>query len=356
MPVRSAKRRLRSPLTPCSRTRWGVNLVNFQPKAAARAGLKITPSASIRDPLRPRLLLLLLAAAVLAPASAAAADPAEWARHEARLATIGWRLTSGGGRWCPEVAPQPGWILGDPRRFDKRERSAANLAYGASGEGPFIAAVAPGSPADRSGLVRGTTIAAIGGQAIPTLGDRPTVRIDAVQVMLAARDPAAPMTITDDGGRRYELGASPGCASGFRIERSGKQAAANGKLVRVTLRLASSVAADDELAAVAAHELAHNILRHPAQLAASRSTDLVRRTEIEADRLSVWLLADAGYDPRAAIRFWERHKKPLIRAATHPPRRERIAAIEAEIEAMTAARAADAAARPPLVAALVPLE
>ncbi|KTE38772.1 MULTISPECIES: M48 family metalloprotease [unclassified Sphingopyxis] len=306
--------------------------------------------------MRPHLLHFLLVAAVLAPASAAAADPAGIARQEARLATIGWRLTSGGARWCPEVTPQPGWILGDLRRFDKRQRAAAKLAYGTSGDGPFVAAMAPGSPADRAGLVRGTAIAAIDGQPVPTFGDGPTVRIDAVQVMLAAREPSAPLTVTDAGGRRYELGASAGCASGFRIERSGKQAAANGKLVRLALRLAASVVADDELAAVVAHELAHNVLRHPAQLAASRSTDLVRRTEIEADRLSVWLLADAGYDPRAAIRFWERHKKPLIRATTHPPRRERIAAIAAEIEAMTAARSADPAARPPLVAALAPLE
>lgn len=306
--------------------------------------------------MRPRQILLLLAAAILSPTSAAAADPAEMARQEARLAAIGWRLTSGGARWCAEVAPQPGWILGDPRRFDERERASARRVYGTGDKGPFVAAVAPGSPADRAGLVRGTMIAAINGQTIPTLGDGPTVRIDAVQVMLAARDPAAPLTVTDDGGRRYALAPSPGCASGFRVEDSGPQAAANGKLVRVTLRLAESVADDGELAAVVAHELAHNILRHPARLAANRSVDRVRATEIEADRLSVWLLVDAGYDPRAAIRFWERHEKPLIRAATHPPRAERIAAIEAEIMAMTRARAADPAARPPLVAAPGPLE
>lgn len=304
----------------------------------------------------PLFVVALAAVALLTGTSARAAAIDDLAQQEARLATIGWRLTSGGARWCPEAAPQPGWILGDPRRFDKRERAAEKLAYGASSDGPFVAAVAPGSPAERAGLARGATIAAIDGQPVPTLGDEPTVRIDAVQVMLAAHAPSAPLSVADDNGRQYELGASPGCASGFRIERSGKQATANGKLVRLTLRLAASVVADDELAAVVAHELAHNILRHPAQLAANRSVEMIRQNEIEADRLSVWLLADAGYDPRAAIRFWERHKKPLIRAATHPPRRERIAAIAAEIDAMTAARTADPAARPPLVAALAPLE
>lgn len=306
--------------------------------------------------MHPRLPLLLLAAMMLTPASAVAADIPGLVRQEDRLAAIAWRLTTGSAHWCPQTVPQPGWILGDQRRFDKRERPAAKLAYATGGEGPFIAAIAPGSPADHAGLARGTGIAAIDGQPIPTLGDGPTVRIDAVQVMLAAREPAVALIVTDDGGRRYALAPSPGCASGFRVERSGPQAAANGKLVRVTLRLAASVVADDELAAVVAHELAHNILRHPSELAGQRSVARVRATELDADRLSVWLLADAGYDPRAAIRFWERHEKPLIRAATHPPRRERIAAIAAQIEAMAAARAADPAAGPPLVAALAPLE
>ncbi|WP_260582134.1 M48 family metalloprotease [Sphingopyxis sp. PET50] len=174
--------------------------------------------------------------------------------------------------------------------------------------------------------------------------------------MLARLDPNATPTITDGSGRHYRLAAAPGCASSFRIERGGPQAAANGQLVRVTLRLASSIADDAEFAAVVAHELAHNILRHRERLAGGRAVGLVRATEIEADRLSVWLMADAGYDPRAAIRFWERHPKPLIRDASHPPRRERIAAIEAEIEAMGAARATDPRARPSLIAALPPLE
>ena len=37
-----------------------------------------------------------------------------------------------------------------------------------------------------------------------------------------------------------------------------------------------------------------------------RSARLFRQTEAEADRLSVWLLAGAGYDPEAAARFWRK--------------------------------------------------
>lgn len=294
-------------------------------------------------------LFLLTAAAMLAPAGAArgAASGAEVrAAQEARLATIAYRLTTGSARWCPDTAPQPGWLLSDPRRFGDRDWAKAKPAYGASADGPFIAALAPTSPAARAGLARGTVIAALNGEAVPTLSADATVRIDAIVVMLDRLDPAAALTVTDGAGTLHRLEPAPGCASSFRIENSGPQAAANGKLVRLTLRLALSIADDQEMAAVVAHELAHNILRHPDRLAAGRPVDLVRQTELAADRLSVWLMADAGYDPAAAIRFWNRHKKPLVRAASHPPRKERIAAIEAEIAAMQAARAADPAARP----------
>jgi Zn-dependent protease with chaperone function len=298
-------------------------------------------------------LLLLLAA----PPAAAAEEsrPAELARQEARVAAIAHRLTTAGARWCPETAPQPGWILSDLRRIEPGERAAAVQAYGA-GDGPFVAAVAPGSAAERAGIVRGMGVVAIDGEAVPTLGDGATVRIDAVIVMLNALDPATAWTLTDSAGHTHRIDAAPGCASAFRVELGGAQAAANGKLVRVTLDLARSVADEQELAAVLAHELAHNVLRHRDRLGSDRSAARVRRTELEADRLSVWLLADAGYDPAAAIWFWNRHKRPLVRAATHPPRSERIAAIEAEIAAMQAARAADPAAVPAWAAAPPPLE
>ena len=321
------------------------------PKTHGRPAMRL-----VSDPMR-RSPFLLLTAAMLATGGAAYGAPADdLAFQELRLATAGYRLTTGSARWCPTTQMQPGWLLSDTRRFGAREWKIAGPSYGASGNGPFAAAIAPGSPADRAGLARGATIAAIDGQPVPTLGDGSTIRIDAAIVMIAALSPATETTVTDDAGRIYRLAPSLGCASSFRIEQTGPQAAANGQLVRMTLRLARSIEDDAEFAAVVAHELAHNILRHPERLRSNRSVDRVRQTELEADRLSVWLLADAGYDPHAVIRFWQRHKKPLIRAATHPPRSERIAAIEAEIAAMATARAADPAARPPLIADPTPLE
>src|SRR3546814_2842022 len=69
---------------------------------------------------------------------------------------------------------------------------------------------------------------------------------------------------------------------------------------------------------------------------------MFKQTEIEADRLSVWLLAGAGYDPAAAARFWsrfgQRKGRPLFQASTHPSWRDRVAALEAEAATIAAAR------------------
>jgi predicted Zn-dependent protease len=128
---------------------------------------------------------------------------------------------------------------------------------------------------------------------------------------------------------------------------------------------------DDELATVIAHELAHNILRHRARLNAAniqrglaqnfgRNARLTRATEEEADRLSVWLMADAGYDPAAAARFWtnfgKRHGGGIFAAPTHPRWQDRVRSVTEEAAAMQRLRAADPLAIPPLVASPPPLE
>ena len=102
---------------------------------------------------------------------------------------------------------------------------------------------------------------------------------------------------------------------------------------------------DKTLVSLIAHELAHNVLRHRARLDAAgvdrglmkqfgRNARLFRQTEVEADRLSVWLLAGAGYDPGAAVRFWtafgQREGRPLFQAGTHPRWQDRVEALASE--------------------------
>lgn len=309
--------------------------------------------------------------------AAASADPpvyAALAAMEARVAVIGFRLTTANAAWCPVQQPQFGWVWGDPRLYDADRRAAALAAYGATDrDAPFVAAVAPASPAAAAGLRVGTAVTGMLGRAVPDGADaHPFARITAIETWLSALPPTAPLAL--DTGDTGALKISPvaGCISDFRVEANEKAGAvADGRMVLVNQGLVQFADDDDELAAAIAHELAHNILRHRARLDAAgvdrglgkqfgRSARLFKQTEVEADRLSVWLLAGAGYDPAAAARFWtrfgQRKGRPLVQAGTHPGWRDRVASLNAEAAAIAAARASGQPLHPPLIDAPPPLE
>ena len=86
-----------------------------------------------------------------------------------------------------------------------------------------------------------------------------------------------------------------------------------------------------------------SILRHRERLEAvgvsfgmlaglGRNVRYFRETELEADILSVALLANAGYAPEAAVRFWRdfgpKHTGGVLRSRSHPAWRDRVATLE----------------------------
>lgn len=329
--------------------------------------------------MRPVLLLASALLAILpatpAAASASAASPyPELAALEGRIAAIGFRLTTANAAWCPALQPQFGWIWGDARLYAPARRAEALTAYHASDvDAPYLAAVAPGSPADLAGLKVGVPVLLLNGVAVPQgEGSDPFARIAAVETLFATLPQGVAAQISGAAGHVATVTPVPGCATDFRVDaRDRPEGAADGRLVVVSGGLVQFATNDDELAAAVAHELAHNILRHRARLDAAgvdrglgkqfgRSARLFRQTEVEADRLSPWLLAGAGYDPHAAIRFWTSFGKhegqSLFQAGTHPRWRARVASVEAEVRAIDAARAAGQPLQPPLIANPPPLE
>ena len=134
-----------------------------------------------------------------------------------------------------------------------------------------------------------------------------------------------------------------------------------GKIAVYTGILDGLKLADDELAAVMGHEIAHALREHGRERASQAMAqgllinivgaaaglsgttqdlskfvlDLTfnlpnsRQDETEADRMGVELAARAGYDPRAAISLWQKMEKqggaaPVQFLSTHPANQTRI--------------------------------
>ncbi len=266
---------------------------------------------------------------------------------DARVETIGHRLAVASHDLCADRQWRPGIVLHSLAQYEGSSRDAAIHVFGLD-KGPAILAVAAGGPAESAGLAADDILLGVDGEALP----KPKGSgFAATEVILDAFERAfADGYATIDLLRRGERFTIPvpaelGCATRFQVvPKRSPDARADGVYVQLHLGLADHVEDDDELAAVIAHEFAHNILRHKARLSQSgRSSGRVRKTEIEAERMSVHLLHRAGFDPEAAIRFWtrfRRHGLNFLTSPTHPGWRRRIALFTEEIAAIRAAEAA----------------
>lgn len=316
-----------------------------------------------------RLTKLMLLLSFWFPGQAGAADIAAASSDpplvsmralDERVATVGHRLAVAGLDLCRDQVWLPGFALHDLSQYAADDRPAVGRAFGLV-FGPGVLAVAESGPAARAGLRPDDVVLRLDGAAPPTGSLPPGPSFDRMERILAVLDDALA-----DGAAQVEvrragatmtiaLRAERGCATRFQLIPSRRlNALADGRYVQVTTAIGDYVADDQELAAVLAHELAHNVLRHRARLDAAgisrgllgnfgRNARLIRETEAEADRLSIYLLDRAGYDPEAAVRFWERFGRRglnFIGSPTHGNWRTRVAMLRAEIDNVHRARAA----------------
>lgn len=277
-----------------------------------------------------------------------------------RVATIGHRLAVANLDLCAEREWLPGFAVHDLSQYGPGFRATAIRVFGLDA-GPAVLALAGGGPAERSGLEQDDIILALDGRPPPSGETAGAGSFEVVERILdeldrAFADGVAELEVRRRGeARTLQVRAEPGCPSRFQLVPGRRlNASADGRYVQLTTAIADYVADDQELAAVLAHEFAHNVLRHKRRLDAAgvdrgffgnmgRNARLIRETEVEADRLSVYLLERAGYDPQAAVRFWSRFGRRglnFLGSPTHPNWRRRIALFETEIAKIAQARAA----------------
>ena len=281
-------------------------------------------------------------AAQPAPAIDYAAEKAAIGRFQdadQRLQDVGWRLVRGNVGFCPKVVPSVGLQLQDMASYGAP--AIARKALGLTRDFA-VQTAARGSPAALAGgVTRNREIVRLerldpnawpAGKAMDW--QRLVWAHDHVEAMLAEHGGIA---IGFADGGEVRLQPVEVCASRFELMGEGDKAVADGNRVVIGIDFPAFAYPEEELfAALVAHELAHNVLGHDAWLDThGRSRRHVRRTEREADRLMPWLLANAGYDPAAAARFWDRwgrkHDAGLLMVRNHDGWDERVEFVTAEL-------------------------
>lgn len=263
----------------------------------------------------PRLVALCLMAF---GAASAGAEPSSQADLKAlgaadiRVASVGERLAMTNVHLCDHKRPRTGLVLHDLRQYSVEAQAAARFAFRFDRE-ISVEGVVPGSPAERAGIKPNSALLALDGIAIATLpaprSENSFGRMSAVldQEEREAADGILMVEVLEEGvERRRKIVAATGCSARFQLVLEGsRNALADGQYVQIDGGMLDFVRSDEELSAVLAHELAHIILDHRRRLHCIRNerkiARVTRRTivasEDEADRLSLYLMANAGYDP-----------------------------------------------------------
>ena len=270
-----------------------------------------------------------------------------------RVGAVAYRIALAGRPLCSQPHPLTGLLFHHLAEYEPADR-VTMIQRHALDRGPGILTVLAGTPAARAGMVAGDVILAANGKVftsptvIAAIANRDSRRkaMEASEFQLEEQLRAGPARLRLlRGGREVDavLDSVQGCLGRVRLARSGQtNAFANGRYVVMTTSMLDFLRSDDELAVVLGHEMSHNILRHPTLLdeqgvpkggigrAFGKNAKRVWRTEAEADRFGIRLMAAAGYDVQAAIPFWRRYLGkydffPQI-FRTHPslPAREKI--------------------------------
>jgi hypothetical protein len=259
-----------------------------------------------------------------------------------RLQDVGWKLARSNAPFCQRIVPSVGLQLQDMASYGAP--AIARAAQGLTGDFA-VEAAARGSPAELSGLfTRNREIASLDGfnpnqwPAGHAMDWQRLARAhDHVEALLTEH---GGITIAFADGATAQLQAVEVCATRFELMGEGRKAVADGDRVVIGIGFpAFGYPEESVFAALVAHELAHNVLGHADWLDRNgRNARNVRRTEREADRLVPWLLANAGYDPAAAVTFMTRwgsaHDAGLRLRLTHEGWDERAEAMAAELPAV----------------------
>ncbi len=289
-------------------------------------------------------LMIFAFAASASPAAAKGAPLIALRAQDARLLRVAEPILAANVRLCDRTMPDLGVLLQSNDQYPPDELPGFAAPVG-------FADVLPDSAAAQAGIEHGDGLLSVDGSRIAEQSaDAAGPLRDSAFAAIAEHDPSKPLQlgIVHRGeSRDVTIPVKQECRILAQIVDSDRETAeADDRVIALSYGLAAK-ANDEQMAVIFAHELAHAILHHSERRAAAgvsggllgqlgRNRRLNLQTEEDADRLSVYLLANAGLDPHAAPDFWRsslgRHLSGgIFHNQAHPSAKARAKMMEAEI-------------------------
>jgi len=264
--------------------------------------------------------------------------------QDLRLARIAEQIQGANVDLCVETMPLTGMLLHSADQY-----GSPPDGWFANGEVEVLGVV-PGSPAALAGIAAGDGLVAVAGRTVAELRgaeERP-LRDD---VFWHLADLRGELQITfSRAGQLHEVAmtAPLGCRSLVEIlADNGDEARSDGRVIQISYGIADRL--DDKgLAVVFAHELGHTVLLHRIRLREAdvqkgffgefgRNRRIGREVEVEADRMAVYLLYNAGYEPEIAPAFWNSDASNfagggILRSRVYPSRSRRTEIAQEEVD------------------------
>ncbi len=260
---------------------------------------------------------------------------AEYQALNQRLARVAAPLRLANAALCPLTRRDPGFSVHRLEDYPRPVRPMAETLLGVKPGGIYVRAVRPDTSAAKARIEPGDQIVAVNGN--PISSDSLMKTYNRAVLRNGFDSVLSKVSIRTENGQEFLARIRPdtACDIPSRVVFSNDvNGHTDGREVLITSALMRSVPDDTNLALVIAHEMAHVIAGHVERAPA-------QALELEADRMALVLMARAGYDVDAAVRYWETAEHPHEGGGaadnTHPSTRERYKNFQRELDRVKAA-------------------